>query len=362
MSGRTREFSYYQNQIKNQLIHYHVREHYIGNDAWQLRGVLKLNYPVGQETIEDWTAIERIIHHCIYTLLEVDPSKRMLILCPPYNTDSTMQAGAYTHLEKCAEILFETFDVPRLVIMNPTLAVAEASGIEDALILYLGDDITRITPVITNQTIPSAVFSSEFGKRDLVMYMQWLLKQKGHVFQTSAEKKIVRDMVEEHARFAPSLYDNSIRTSPSIQYPLPNGNFINLTGEQIQAGELFFHPELIVRDEDSIPTIIKKCYEKLSKHERGDDYEGIDETIFEKFSRVLIYGPAAFEGIKMRLENELEKIMAEKPIFKIADKHHLEFIGASMLGKNISKIADQIITKEEYEAVGPTITRGKYKF
>ncbi|MHA1848432.1 MAG: hypothetical protein ACTSXU_12370 [Promethearchaeota archaeon] len=361
MSGKTREFSYYQNQINNQLSNYNVRDFYAGNDAWKIRGVLKLTYPVNYETVDDWVAIERIFHYSIHDLLKIDPSGRMLVLCPPYNVHSMEHDENHLQLEKFAEILFETYNIPKVVILDPTRAVAEAIGVKNALFLYLGDDIIRVTPVNNSHPVLDAVFSTEFGKRAMIMYMQRLLRQKGHEFQTSTEKQFVKDMVEEHARFAPSLHDKSIRSSQAIQYTLPDGNVIRLEGEQIQIGELFFNPGLMGREDDPIPIIIKKCYEKLSKIENGKDFEGIDKKVFEKFNRVLIHGPATFEGIDVRLINEMKKLMTDKPLFKVVYEQNLEFIGASKLGENVSKIADQIITKEEYDVHGPSIALKKYQ-
>jgi len=52
-------------------VEHYVREYYIGEEALNLRGVLKLIYPVEHGVINDWDAMEKIWHYTFYNDLRV---------------------------------------------------------------------------------------------------------------------------------------------------------------------------------------------------------------------------------------------------------------------------------------------------
>ncbi|MHA1126951.1 MAG: actin, cytoplasmic 2, partial [Candidatus Heimdallarchaeota archaeon] len=85
-------------------VEHYVREYYIGEEALNLRGVLKLLYPIEHGTVEDWDAMERIWHFTFYNDLRENPNEHPVLLTEaPLNPEHNR--------EKMAEIMFETFDV-----------------------------------------------------------------------------------------------------------------------------------------------------------------------------------------------------------------------------------------------------------
>ncbi len=92
--------------IMTDVDHY-VREYYVGDEALNLRGVLRLFYPIEHGQVSDWDAMEKIWHFTFFNDLRVNPSEHPVLLTePPLNPLSNR--------EKMAEIMFETFNVPAL--------------------------------------------------------------------------------------------------------------------------------------------------------------------------------------------------------------------------------------------------------
>ena len=88
-------------------VEHYVREYYIGEEALNLRGVLRLLYPIEHGIVEDWDAMERIWHFTFYNDLRENPNEHPILLTEaPLNPEHNR--------EKMAEIMFETFDVPAM--------------------------------------------------------------------------------------------------------------------------------------------------------------------------------------------------------------------------------------------------------
>ncbi|MHA2369189.1 MAG: hypothetical protein ACXADX_10235, partial [Candidatus Hodarchaeales archaeon] len=51
--------------IMSDVDHY-VREYYVGEEAMNLRGVLKLIYPIEHGVVSDWDAMEKIWHYTFH--------------------------------------------------------------------------------------------------------------------------------------------------------------------------------------------------------------------------------------------------------------------------------------------------------
>lgn len=52
-----------------------TKEFYIGDEASQKRGVLKLNYPIDKGIVNNWDDMERVWSHTFYNELRCKPSE-----------------------------------------------------------------------------------------------------------------------------------------------------------------------------------------------------------------------------------------------------------------------------------------------
>eukprot|EP00108_Taenia_solium_P003388 TsM_000061700 transcript=TsM_000061700 gene=TsM_000061700 len=78
-------------------------------------------------------------------------------------------------------------------------------------------------------------------------------------------------------------------------------------------------------------------------------------------SIVLSGGSTMFEGLIERLQNEVTQLAAKNVKVKVNGSEKRNFaawIGASILG-SLNAFKDMIVTKEEYEEMGPRIVHRK---
>ncbi|MCK4973291.1 MAG: actin family protein, partial [Candidatus Heimdallarchaeota archaeon] len=121
-------------------VEHYVREYYIGEEAINLRGVLKLVYPVEHGQVQDWDAMERIWHYTFYNDLRVNPNEHPILLTePPLNKNQNK--------EKMAELMFDTFNVPAMYISMQAILSLYASGRTTGIVVDSGDGVTHIVPV-----------------------------------------------------------------------------------------------------------------------------------------------------------------------------------------------------------------------
>lgn len=298
--------------------------------------VLKSFYPIVDDVIEDWDALEKIINHIFYTNMRVDPLNHPIILVePPLST--RMQR------EKICELLFETFGFPALLLVNAAVADLICNGEMTGLDIRL-DTSAYIIPVLDSMPISHAIKKLPLG--DVTEYLLRLLRAAGHSFTTSAEREIVRDIKEKlcHVVLEPEKETYEEKT-----YTLPDGETLILGKELFMAPELYFKPELI--GSESKPLDVE-TYDTLMK---------LDEDIKEPIAgKIILSGSEIFPGMKDRLKREIEKLATFPVEIKQQESQYSSWVGASVIGvlKHVKYPSKYWITKKEYYE-NPTIVHHK---
>ena len=81
------------------------KEFYVGEEAMDKRGVLKLKYPIEHGIVNNWDDMTHIWHHCFYNEIRITPEDHACLLTEaPKNPKSNR--------EKMMQIMFEEFNVP----------------------------------------------------------------------------------------------------------------------------------------------------------------------------------------------------------------------------------------------------------
>ncbi|MFX1260157.1 MAG: actin, cytoplasmic 2, partial [Promethearchaeota archaeon] len=131
-------------------VEHYTREYYIGEEAMQLKGVLKLMFPVEHGIIEDWTAMEKIWHYTFYTDLRIDPSEHPVLL-----TEAPLNPRP--NREKMAEIMFETFNTPALYVAMQAVLSLYASGRTTGCVIDIGDGVSHVVPIFEGFALSHAI-------------------------------------------------------------------------------------------------------------------------------------------------------------------------------------------------------------
>ncbi|MGQ4915774.1 MAG: actin, cytoplasmic 2 [Candidatus Asgardarchaeia archaeon] len=332
--------------IMSDVDHYQ-REYYIGKEALNLKGVLKLVYPIEHGIINDWKAMERIWHYTFFNDLKVDPSQHPVLLTePPMNPVSNR--------EKMAEIMFETFGVPAIYVSMQAVLSLYASGRTTGLVIDSGDGVTHIVPIFEGFAITHAIRRIDLGGRDITEFLRRLLRQRGYTLVTSAEREIVRDIKETLTYVAldpEKEWDLYKKMGDKMEksYTLPDGTVIRIGPERFQAPEVFFNPSLIGLEESPLDEVIVDVVQACDVDLRRDLYANI----------VLSGGSTMFPGLKERLYKEIKELVPESVEVKIIappERQYSVWIGGSILA-SLKTFQRMWVTRKEYDEQGPAAVR-----
>ena len=325
-------------------VEHYTREYYIGEEALNLRGVLRLVYPVEHGMILDWQAMEKIWHFTFYNDLRVNPSEHPILLTePPLNPRKNR--------EKMAEIMFETFNVPAMYVSMQAVLSLYASGRTTGLVVDSGDGVTHIVPIYEGFALTHAINRIDLGGRDITEYLRRLLRQRGYSLVSSAEREIVRDIKEKlcYVALEPEKEMKLAEKVAEMQKEsgLPDGEKVVIGAERFLAPEVFFNPGVIGMEatplDESIVDSIRKCDVDL----RRELYANI----------VLSGGSTMFPGLKERLEKEIKELTPEEVDVKIIappERQYSVWMGGSILS-SLKTFQKLWITNKEYKEQGSSV-------
>eukprot|EP01031_Cornospumella_fuschlensis_P041594 gene41594-50760_t len=209
---------------------------FVGPKVEEHRGALKLSYPIEKGVVTQWQDMEKIWSY-LYSKDQLNVASEdhaVLLTEAPLNP--------YTNREKAAEIFFEGLNVPAMYFSIQATLSLYASGRTTGVVLDSGDGVTHVVPVYEGYVLPHCVSKSEIAGRDVTNYLARLLRRSGHVFHTSAEMEIVRQLKESLCCVAlppaPSAASGAAvsgadASSPKSKFRLPDNSVIEV-GDEVQ--------------------------------------------------------------------------------------------------------------------------------
>jgi len=336
---------------KNQsvIVGVDAKDEYIGDEAQQKRGVLKITYPVGHGIVNDWDDMEKIWNHTFYVELRVAPDEHPVLL-----TEAPLNPKV--NREKMTQIMFETFNVPCLYVAIQAVLSLYSAGRTTGIVCDSGDGVTHTVPIYEGFSIPHAVSRIALAGRDLTGFMAKLLTERGYNFTSSAEMEIVRD-IKEKTSFVAVDYEAALKqatdsSSLEMNYELPDGKVITIGSERFRCPEYLFKPlEMNGKELDSIQDLTYKSIQECDVDVRRELYQNI----------ILSGGTTMFEGIGERLLKEIENRAPKSINVKVIaspDRRYAVWRGGSTL-TSLSTFASMWITKEDYDEHGASIVHRK---
>ncbi|KAK2068521.1 hypothetical protein P8C59_003155 [Phyllachora maydis] len=300
-------------------------EVFIGNKAASdLRGLLKIRYPLEHGIVTDWDDMEKIWGYVyddgLKTLSEEHP---VLLTEPPLNPRRNR--------DMAAQILFETFNAPALHTSIQAVLSLYASGRTTGVVLDSGDGVSHSVPVFQGFTVPNSIRRIDVAGRDVTEYLQTLLRKTGFAFHTSAEKEIVRNIKETVAYVAADprkeekeWLSAKMDQSRVAEYLLPDGNKMKIGPERFRAPEILFDPEIIGLEYQGVHQIVVDSINKTDMDLRKELYQNI----------VLSGGSTLTKGFGDRFLIEVKKLAVKDTRIKIfapPERMYSTWIGGSIL-------------------------------
>ena len=320
------------------------REWYIGAEAMELKGLMKIHFPIEHGIIDDWSLMERIWHYTFYNDLRIDPSEHPVLL-----TEAPLNPRL--NREKIAEIMFETFNVPALYVATQAILSLYASGTVTGCVLDIGDGVSHIVPIYEGFALSHAIERIDLAGRDVTHYLGRLLRQNGHIFTSSSEKQIVRD-VKEKLCYVAMDPEKELMLSKKISgmeksYMLHDGEVIDVGVERFLAPECFFNPSVLGKELDPLDDVLVNAINACDVDLRRDLFGNI----------VLSGGSTMFPGIKERLTKEIKELIPDSVDVRIRsppERMYSVWIGGSILS-SLKTFSRMWITRREYKELGPGV-------
>jgi actin-related protein len=323
------------------------KESLVGDEAQGMRGVMKLNYPIDHGIVTNWDDMEKIWSHTFTSELRVNPEEHPVML-------TEAPANPKANREKMTQIMFESFNVPKLYISIQAVLSLYASGRTTGLVVDSGDGVTHTVPIYEGYALPHAVKRIDLAGRDLTDWMMKLLTERGEFRpSTSAEREITRDIKEKLAYVAEDFDAEMKKDVKSLEkpYQLPDGNTITIGNERFRCPEALFNPKMIGVESDGIHEASFQTIQDCDIDIRTDLYENV----------VISGGTTMFEGLSDRLQTEIQTKAPSTVTVEVEaseERKYSVWVGGSILS-SLSTFQNIWITREEYDESGPAIVHKK---
>ncbi|ORX36794.1 actin family [Kockovaella imperatae] len=308
---------------------------FIGKKAQDLRGLLKIMYPMEHGVVTDWDDMERI-WGWVYAegLKALSEEHPVLLTEAPLNPRQNRDVAA--------QIFFETFNVPAFFTSVQAVLSLYSSGRTTGIVLDSGDGVTHAVPVFEGFSMPHAIQRIDLAGRDVTDHLQLLLRKAGYYLQTSAEKEVVRTIKEKTCYLALNpAKEEKDHSGAWEEFRLPDGKVIQLGTERFLAPEILFNPELIGQEYPGVHQVIVDSINRTDMDLRKSLFSNI----------VMSGGSTLCTGFGDRLLSEVKKLALKDVKLKIyapPERKYSTWIGGSILA-GLSTFKKMWVSADEYK-------------
>ncbi|KAI3996159.1 hypothetical protein MKX01_002443 [Papaver californicum] len=298
-----------------------------------------LSYPVEHGIVRDWSAMEKLWEHTFDKKLRVLVGEHPVLL-----TEAPLNPKI--NREKMMEIMFEAFEIPAIYIAIQAVHSLYASG---------RTTVSHVVPIYEGYALPHAIERLDLAGKHLTDTLTKILTEDGHMFTTSAEKEIVRD-IKQRLTYVAIGHDKELEESkknPELEqtYELPDGHIITTGAGRFRCPEIMFDPSKIGVESGGIHQIVHKSINRCDMDIRRDMYANV----------VLSGGNTLIPGLAEQLAKELCSLSPSAVRVRVIappERKYSVWIGGSIL-VSLSTFEQMWITKDEYLESGSSIVHMK---
>lgn len=310
---------------------------FVGREAEENRGLLRLEYPMQRGIVQNWTDMELLFQELYKPrpneVKGIESGEHPVLLTePPLNT--------YRNREKLAELFFETFNVPALYFAIPSVLSLYAAGKTNGLTLDVGDGVAYCVPVYKGFALSNAIMRSNIGGSDVTDFLQLLLRKISVNLMTTAEREVVKEIKNAHSFL--STADLPPELTHAKTYKLPDGQKVEIGSTELsRAPELLFRPIIIGSEERGVSELVTDAIKRSDMDLRSTLYQSI----------LLSGGATETTNFGDRLLSDLKKAAPTSTklrIFAPPDRVNSAWIGGSFLG-GLGTFKKMWISAEDWE-------------
>ncbi|XP_003217601.1 actin-3-like [Anolis carolinensis] len=314
--------------------------YYIGRSIPQQRSEVSTHVVMTHGVVTDWDALEMLWHHIFYTELSVCPEELAVLV-----TDAPLSPT--TNREKMAELLFENFEVPAMVVAHQSLLSVYSYGRIGGLVIGSGYGTSYTAPVHDGYIIPHATYRLDISGKALTDYLAKLMGESGNPFHKDEMDVVCQ--IKEKCCYIPEEYESELDTDEKkylMDYTLPDRQVISIGSERFRCPEVLFNPTMLGFPEVGLHiqaiNSIRKC-----KLERQADM----------ISNVLLAGGTTMlRGFSDRIKRELQKIEPTSQVGILASPNRTfsAWLGGSIVA-SLNAFQNVWISRQTYNEKGPFV-------
>ncbi|XP_036272501.2 actin-like [Pipistrellus kuhlii] len=315
---------------------------FIGDEVQKQRGRLNLAYPVSRGEVTNWEHMEKIWHHTFYQVLRVAPEQHPMLL-----TD--LPSNSKANKERMAQVLFETFSMPALYIVNQGVLSLFSAGLTSGTTIECGEGMTHFVPVFEGCPLHLSTMQMDVAGQDITLYLMQLLSRRGNSLLGIGDREYIRGMKEKCCYVALD-FDKEKAAALSVslvhKHQLPDGREVEFGMEHFLCMEALFQPDFIGRNSLGAHMIALRSISSCSP--------ALQKTLFRNV--LLSGGTGSSPSLRARMQQELSALVSPTTNVKVStcpSSVYSAWVGGSVLC-SLSTFKDMWVTIEDYYEKGPS--------
>ncbi|XP_048384604.1 actin-3-like [Stegostoma tigrinum] len=320
----------------------------VGKEARDRPDIWISKYPIKHGIVTNWDDMEKIWHHIFNNVLRVAPAEHSVLF-----TEAPLNPKA--NKEKMVQMMFESFDAPRVFATVPGLVSIYGTGRVKGLVLDCGEGVTAALSVNEGYIMPESIRRLNFAGRELTDNFMESLLHRGYHFSSATERLLAENIKGKLCHVAldyvQEMTDATTSSTLDKSYELPDGQILTINKECFQCPEALFQPSFLGIPSDGVHKTVNDSIEACEDCIRSDLYTNI----------ILAGGSTMFPGIADRIQKEITLLAPKTMKIKVitsSERKYLGWIGASVLA-SLSAFKEMCTTKQEYDEAGPSIIHRK---